>query len=80
MNKDSSKLSGDFFSLTLSDGIPEFKIGFGDDEISLKSKKPLQLNQWHQIKVKKDKSSINMNVNGGRTIEVSSHNTQSQLT
>ncbi len=64
------KEESDFLSLTISDAIPVFKIDCGGKAISVKSKKPLQLNEWHHIKIKKDKQSLSINVNGGRTIEV----------
>lgn len=70
MNLVCVKVDDDFVSLTIADSIPDFKISFGGKEMSIKTKKPLQLKEWHHIKVKKDSNVVSMNVNGGRTIEV----------
>ncbi|XP_070509893.1 basement membrane-specific heparan sulfate proteoglycan core protein isoform X10 [Chironomus tepperi] len=43
--------AGDFISLSLVDGVPQFRYAFGDQRGILKPEKPLSLGEWHTIKV-----------------------------
>lgn len=42
---------GDFISLSLNNGIPEFRYSFGDQQAVLSPEKPVSLGEWHTIKV-----------------------------
>ncbi|KAG5681002.1 hypothetical protein PVAND_010471 [Polypedilum vanderplanki] len=42
---------GDYISLSIVNGIPQFRYSFGDQHGILKPEKPLTLGEWHTIKV-----------------------------
>lgn len=42
---------GDFISLSLNDGYPEFRFEFGSGPTIVRSEKPIEMGAWHTIKV-----------------------------
>lgn len=42
---------GDFVSLGLQDGFPEFKFNIGSGPMTIKGTKPLELGKWHTVKI-----------------------------
>lgn len=44
---------GNYISLSLNDGYPEFRYDFGDGPAIVRTEKPIELKQWHTVKVKK---------------------------
>lgn len=42
---------GDFIALSLNDGYPEFRFDFGNEPITIRAEKPIELRKWHTIKV-----------------------------
>lgn len=43
--------SGDYISLSLVDGVPQFRYSFGDQHGVLAPENPLSLGEWHTVKV-----------------------------
>lgn len=44
---------GNFIALSLNDGYPEFRFDFGSGTTIIRAEKPIELKQWHTIKVHK---------------------------
>lgn len=43
--------TGDYISLSLNDGYPEFRFDFGNGPIIVRAEHPVELQRWHTIKV-----------------------------
>lgn len=43
--------SGDFVSLTLVNGVPQFKFSLGSGVASVSGDQALTMNEWHNIKI-----------------------------
>ncbi|XP_053695300.1 basement membrane-specific heparan sulfate proteoglycan core protein isoform X2 [Sabethes cyaneus] len=49
--------NGDYISLFLNHGIPQFRLDFGGQLISLQADKPISMGEWHTIKVNRVRNS-----------------------
>ncbi|RZB41729.1 basement membrane-specific heparan sulfate proteoglycan core protein, partial [Asbolus verrucosus] len=56
--------SGDFISLSLVNGVPEFRYMLGHAVTVVKADHPVSLNQWHTVKVIRHKKKVTMFVDG----------------
>lgn len=56
--------NGDFISLVLNDGYPEFRFSCGSGHATIKGDKRLELGKWHTIKVTRSRRDGKMFVNG----------------
>lgn len=44
---------GNYISLSLNDGYPEFRYDFGTGPVIIRSEKPIEMDTWHTVKVNK---------------------------
>nr|CAH7733355.1 unnamed protein product [Callosobruchus chinensis] len=59
-----SEKNGDFISLLLVDSVPEFKFNLGSGTATLQADRPLSNQQWHTIKVVRNRKKATMFVDG----------------
>ncbi|CAG9863069.1 unnamed protein product [Phyllotreta striolata] len=57
-------ISGDFISLSLANGVPEFKYNLGMGTTSVKSNRAITINDWHTIKISRNRRKVTMYVDG----------------
>lgn len=50
-----SSAKGDFISLALVNGVPEFRFNLGQGITTIKGDKQLTLGQWHTIKISRNR-------------------------
>ena len=55
--------SGDFISLGLVNGIPEFRFDVGSGVAVIKAERPIEIGKWHTIKLSRDRKGGSMTVN-----------------
>lgn len=56
-------LSGDYITLGLRNGIPEFKFDLGSGTALIQGYKPLELGQWHTIQIERNRRNGTMTIN-----------------
>jgi hypothetical protein len=56
--------TGDFISLGLVNGIPEFRFDVGSGPAVIKSDRPVEMGKWSTIKLTRDRTGGTMTVNG----------------
>jgi hypothetical protein len=61
-------LGGDFVSLGLIDGVPEFRFNLGSGTAILTGSKPLDLDKWHTIKIERNRRNGTMIINRNQVI------------
>ncbi|KAK3867232.1 hypothetical protein Pcinc_027289 [Petrolisthes cinctipes] len=68
----SAPTRGDYVALGLKDGYAEFRFNVGSGPAVLRSRAPLNLGEWHTIKVSRNRKDGTMVVNGGEAVVGSS--------
>lgn len=56
--------TGDFISLALVNGVPEFKFNLGYSTSTVKADRPISNREWHTVKVIRNKKKVTMYVDG----------------
>ncbi|XP_044266425.1 basement membrane-specific heparan sulfate proteoglycan core protein isoform X19 [Tribolium madens] len=59
-----SDKNGDFVSLSLVNGVPEFRFNLGGGVATVRADRPVTLNEWHTIKVIRYRKKVTMFVDG----------------
>ncbi|KAJ8950522.1 hypothetical protein NQ318_015266 [Aromia moschata] len=55
---------GDFISLTLANGVPEFKYNLGHSTTVVRSDRPVTNREWHTVKIVRNRKKVTMYVDG----------------
>ncbi|XP_050723887.1 basement membrane-specific heparan sulfate proteoglycan core protein-like isoform X5 [Eriocheir sinensis] len=59
---------GDFVAFGLVNGYPEFRFNIGAGPASITGTEPLEMNQWHTVKLSRNRKEGRMVVNGGEPL------------
>ncbi|XP_072390119.1 basement membrane-specific heparan sulfate proteoglycan core protein isoform X28 [Diabrotica undecimpunctata] len=59
-----SDISGDYISLALKGGVPEFKYNLGAGTTVVRADRPITIGDWHTIKISRNRKKVTMYVDG----------------
>ncbi|XP_028137681.2 basement membrane-specific heparan sulfate proteoglycan core protein isoform X7 [Diabrotica virgifera virgifera] len=59
-----SDISGDYISLALKGGVPEFKYNLGAGTTLVRADRPITIGDWHTIKISRNRRKVTMYVDG----------------